>query len=124
MSSKRVAFQVEGTVQGKHFNTFNPLGQLYHYTYFENQDSSLTNSSLGVGFRAFTQKCARGFGLIGWTKNTIQGKVEGEVQGDAETIEKFMQQIEKGPSMAHVVKLERREMESLEGESHFAVRKT
>ncbi|KAJ5759361.1 acylphosphatase [Penicillium odoratum] len=124
MSSKRVAFQVEGTVQGKHFNTFNPPGQLYHYACSEYQNSSLTDSSLGVGFRAFAQKCARGFGLIGWTKNTIHGKVEGEVQGDAETIEKFMQQIEKGPSMAHVIKLETREMEPLEGESHFAVRKT
>lgn len=35
-----------------------------------------------------------------------------------------MQQIDKGPRMAHVVKLEKREMDSLEGEDHFSVMRT
>ncbi|KAJ5525479.1 hypothetical protein N7494_012129 [Penicillium frequentans] len=78
----------------------------------------------GVGFRDFTQKCATGYGLMGWTRNTTCGRVEGEVQGDGESIKKFMQQIDKGPRMAHVVKVEKREMEPLEGEAHFSVMRT
>ncbi|KAJ5287403.1 acylphosphatase [Penicillium angulare] len=78
----------------------------------------------GVGFRDFTQKCATGYNLKGWTRNTTCGRVEGEVQGDEETIKKFMQQIDKGPRLAHVVKLEKRDMEPLEGEDRFSVMRT
>ncbi|KAJ5785168.1 uncharacterized protein N7503_010380 [Penicillium pulvis] len=78
----------------------------------------------GVGFRDFTQKCATGYGLMGWTRNTTCGRVEGEVQGDEESIKNFMQQIDKGPRMAHVVKVEKREMEPLDGEAHFSVMRT
>ncbi|KAJ5720878.1 uncharacterized protein N7483_008812 [Penicillium malachiteum] len=78
----------------------------------------------GVGFRDFTQKCATSYGLIGWARNTTCGRVEGEVQGDDETIKKFIQQIDKGPRMAHVVKLEKRDMDLLEGEDHFSVLRT
>lgn len=37
---------------------------------------------------------------------------------------KFFQQLNKGPRMAHVVKLEKRDMELREGEDHFAVMRT
>ncbi|KAJ5923313.1 hypothetical protein N7454_008558 [Penicillium verhagenii] len=78
----------------------------------------------GVGFRDFTQKCATGYGLMGWARNTTCGRVEGEVQGDEETIKKFMQQIDKGPRMAHVVKLEKRETDIVKGEADFSVFRT
>ncbi|KAJ5168733.1 uncharacterized protein N7482_004327 [Penicillium canariense] len=78
----------------------------------------------GVGFRDFTQKCATSHGLRGWVRNTTCGKVEGEVQGDGETVQKLLQQIDKGPRMAHVVKLEKREMELVDGEDRFLVMRT
>ncbi|KAJ5081603.1 hypothetical protein NUU61_009867 [Penicillium alfredii] len=74
--------------------------------------------------RDFTQKCAASYGLRGWVRNTTCGKVEGEAQGDEETLKKLLQQVNKGPRMAHVVKLEKRELEPRDGEDHFAVMRT
>lgn len=51
-------------------------------------------------------------------------QVEGEAQGGDETMHKFFQQINKGPRMAHVVKLEKRNLDLREGEDHFAVMRT
>ncbi|KAK9631781.1 hypothetical protein V6Z94_000497 [Aspergillus fumigatus] len=78
----------------------------------------------GVGFRDFTQKRAVEYGLKGWVKNTTCGKVEGEVQGNEETLQKFFKDIDKGPRLAHVVKLEKRDLSPEEGEDHFVVRRT
>lgn len=50
--------------------------------------------------------------------------MEGEAQGDEETLSKLFQQLNKGPRLAHVVKLEKRELEPKEGEDHFAVMRT
>ncbi|KAJ5316764.1 hypothetical protein PENANT_c016G00028 [Penicillium antarcticum] len=78
----------------------------------------------GVGFRDFTQKCATSFELKGWVRNTTCGRVEGEAQGSDEIMKKFFQQIGKGPRMAHVVKIEKRDMDVQDGEDHFAVMRT
>lgn len=39
-------------------------------------------------------------------------------------MEKLLQQLNKGPRLAHVVKLEKRELQPKEGEDHFAVMRT
>ncbi|CAI7670947.1 unnamed protein product [Penicillium bialowiezense] len=70
----------------------------------------------GVGFRDFTQKCATSYDLKGW--------VEGEAQGSDDTMQEFFQQVNKGPRMAHVVKLEKRDLEPRDGEDHFSVMRT
>ncbi|KAJ6160970.1 hypothetical protein N7470_004366 [Penicillium chermesinum] len=93
MTSKRIAFRVQGNVQG-------------------------------VGFRDFTQKCATSHGLQGWVRNTTCGNVEGEVQGDSDAVQKLLQQIDKGPRLAHVVKVEKRELPPKEGEGQFLVMRT
>ncbi|OGE48866.1 hypothetical protein PENARI_c025G10638 [Penicillium arizonense] len=72
----------------------------------------------------FTQKCATSYGLKGWVRNTTCGRVEGEAQGSDEIMKKFFQQIGKGPRMAHVVKLEKRDMDVRDDEDHFAVMRT
>jgi acylphosphatase len=51
-------------------------------------------------------------------------QVEGEAQGSDEVVQQFLQQIGKGPRMAQVVKLEKREMEPREGEDRFQVMRT
>jgi acylphosphatase len=51
-------------------------------------------------------------------------QVEGEVQGNDETLQKFFKDIDKGPRLAHVVKVEKRDLSPEEGEDHFAVRRT
>ncbi|KAJ5662071.1 uncharacterized protein N7477_009687 [Penicillium maclennaniae] len=78
----------------------------------------------GVGFRDFTQKAAVRQNLKGWCRNTTCGRVEGEVQGDQEALKKFLQEIDKGPRMSHVVKVEKREVDSHEREDSFVVLRT
>jgi acylphosphatase len=51
-------------------------------------------------------------------------QVEGEIQGEEETIKKLLQQLDKGPRMAHVVKMEKKELKPKEGEDHFSVMRT
>ncbi|KAA6413394.1 MAG: acylphosphatase [Lasallia pustulata] len=76
----------------------------------------------GVNYRSFAQKKASSYGLTGWVSNTSNGKVEGEVQGDAESIQKYLKDLNSGPSAAHVVKVEKSEQEAKEGESSFEVK--
>ncbi|KAJ5164219.1 uncharacterized protein N7500_006049 [Penicillium coprophilum] len=78
----------------------------------------------GVGFRDFTQKCAKLDEVKGWVRNTTCGRVEGEAQGSDEKVKKFLQRIDKGPSMAHVVKLEKRDLDVRDDEEGFAVMRT
>ncbi|KAF7519611.1 hypothetical protein PCG10_009897 [Penicillium crustosum] len=95
MSNIRVAFKVHGTVQAA----------IAHH-------------------RDFTQKCAKLDGVKGWVRNTTCGRVEGEAQGSDEKVKKFLQRIDKGPSMAHVVKLEKRDLDVRDDEEGFAVMRT
>ncbi|KKK14195.1 hypothetical protein AOCH_005193 [Aspergillus ochraceoroseus] len=100
---KRIAFKVSGTVQEQCF--------------------------LGVGFRDFTRQRASEYALRGWVKNTPCGRVvvEGEAQGPEESIQKFVQDLDKGPRLAHVVKLEKKELEVKgddDEEGHFGVKRT
>lgn len=45
----------------------------------------------------------------------------GEAQGSEESIKAYLKEIDKGPSAAHVVKVEKEEMEVQEGEKGFSV---
>ncbi|KAF9888221.1 hypothetical protein FE257_009216 [Aspergillus nanangensis] len=78
----------------------------------------------GVGFRDFTQRRASEFELKGWVKNTHCGRVEGEAQGHQDSISKLVKEINNGPRLAHVVKVEKKELDVKEGESHFGVKRT
>lgn len=73
----------------------------------------------GVNFRSFTQQKAVGYGLTGWVRNTSGGEVEGEAQGDSDSIEKLLNDINKGPSAAYVVKVNKTDIEVKEGERSF-----
>ncbi|KAE8137583.1 hypothetical protein BDV38DRAFT_282831 [Aspergillus pseudotamarii] len=71
---------------------------------------------LGVGFRDFTQRRAAEFGLKGW--------VEGEAQGTPESIQKLLKEINNGPRLAHVVKVEKKDLAVQDGEAYFGVMRT
>lgn len=53
----------------------------------------------------------------------LAGKVEGEAQGEDDILQMFMKDIDKGPTHAHVVKLEKSEIEVVDGETGFEVRR-
>ncbi|KAE9371030.1 acylphosphatase [Stipitochalara longipes BDJ] len=76
----------------------------------------------GVGFRFFARKKATAYGLTGWVRNTPNSKVEGEVQGEDEVLQNFLKDIDQGPRHSQVVKVEKSEIEVLEGETAFEVR--
>ncbi|KAJ9195107.1 hypothetical protein DTO166G4_2897 [Paecilomyces variotii] len=76
----------------------------------------------GVNFRNFTDTRANDYGLVGFVRNTSDGKVEGEAQGSDESLQKLLKDINKGPRLAHVVKVEKQEIDPKEGESNFVVR--
>ncbi len=59
----------------------------------------------GVGFRYFTQRAARGLGLVGWVRNLPSGEVEARVAGSADGIAELRRQLEAGPSGARVDKI-------------------
>ncbi|CAG9938149.1 unnamed protein product [Clonostachys rosea f. rosea IK726] len=76
----------------------------------------------GVGFRYFTQKRAREYGVTGWCRNTDDNKVEGEAQGSIDAMKQFLQAVDKGPRHAHVVKLDKEGRDLVEDESAFEIR--
>ncbi|EAW11268.1 acylphosphatase [Aspergillus clavatus NRRL 1] len=118
----QTAFKVYSTVQGE-FSISGSLTKACGTAIPYMWEHLLTRIS-GVGFRDFTQKRAVEYGLKGWVKNTTCGRVEGEAQGDEETLKKFLKDLDKGPRHAHVVKLEKRDITVEEGEDHFTVKRT
>ncbi|MDA3850579.1 MAG: acylphosphatase [Spirochaetaceae bacterium] len=56
----------------------------------------------GVGFRYFTQRTARRFGLTGWVRNCFDGSVELEAQGPEESLKQLEDELRRGPSFGHV----------------------
>lgn len=54
--------------------------------------------------------------------NTAQ--VEGEAQGDQKSVQKLVQELNKGPRLAHVTKLEKKDIDPAQGEDHYGVKRT
>jgi len=60
----------------------------------------------GVGFRYFVRRQAQELDLAGWVRNEFDGTVSGEAQGDAAALEAFRDLLERGPSGAHITRLD------------------
>jgi len=75
----------------------------------------------GVFFRASTKGKADNYGLRGWVRNAVDGKVEGRVTGEEEIVNKFIKWLAQGPKMARVDELTVSEIE-YEEFTGFAVR--
>lgn len=56
----------------------------------------------GVGFRWSAQHEADRLGLVGWIRNLATGEVEGEVEGGAVEVDKFVAWCRRGPTGARV----------------------
>jgi acylphosphatase len=56
----------------------------------------------GVGFRYFAQSHARRLGLEGYVRNRYDGAVEVEAEGDADSLERFLDLLRRGPRIARV----------------------
>ncbi|KAI0898470.1 Acylphosphatase [Annulohypoxylon nitens] len=77
----------------------------------------------GVSYRYFAHKKAAEHSITGWCRNTENGKVEGEAQGEEDSIKSFLKELDRGPTHAHVVRLDKESRDVQEGESRFEVRR-
>lgn len=59
----------------------------------------------GVGFRYYTYRIAKRYGIKGYVKNMPDGSVEIVAEGDEEKLERFLQEVAKGPSSAVVTNI-------------------
>ncbi|MFP3712373.1 acylphosphatase [Puerhibacterium sp. TATVAM-FAB25] len=74
----------------------------------------------GVGFRAAVEDAADGLGVSGWVRNTVEGTVEVEVEGDGGAVEAMLAFLREGPRAARVTGVELRDV-ALQHEAGFHV---
>lgn len=60
----------------------------------------------GVFYRDWTVKTAGELGLVGWVRNRRDGTVEAVVQGEEETVQRFVSLAGDGPPAAEVERVE------------------
>lgn len=78
----------------------------------------------GVGFRAFVLECAQNLGLGGWVRNEYDGTLTGEACGEPLLLEELRKQLERGPNMAYVTRLDWMPLDGAQSPPHpFAVRR-
>jgi acylphosphatase len=82
----------------------------------------ITGRVQGVGFRYFAEVAAAREGLHGWVMNRSDGGVEIEVEGDAESVERFERQVRHGPPRARVERVELEEAAPTGRASGFSIR--
>lgn len=76
----------------------------------------------GVGFRWFTREAARRHSIAGWVRNREDGRVEIAASGTVESIERFLDDVRRGPSGAYVEELRHLPTDSLNTlESPFSI---
>ena len=76
----------------------------------------------GVGFRFFTSNHARKHKLTGWVRNSMDGSVEMEVQGEDEKLNLFREEVRSGPILSRVTDLTVTELPVMSNETQFDVR--
>lgn len=59
----------------------------------------------GVGYRFFTERVAHELYICGWSMNLPDGRVMLEIEGDKDKVERFVEELKKGPRMAVVAEV-------------------
>lgn len=75
----------------------------------------------GVGFRFFTQTLAIDFDLTGYVKNSYDGSVILEAQGNEEKLIKFIAALQTGNRFANVEDIEVTSIDLVQNEKKFKV---
>ncbi len=76
----------------------------------------------GVFFRQSTEEEARRLGVTGWIRNTREGQVEAELQGDDEAVERLLAFCRRDPGSSSVESLDVQDIDPASGDSGFQVR--
>ena len=75
-----------------------------------------------VGFRYFTSLIAENHHVKGWVRNTTDGDVEIEAEGEEFNVEAFMKNIKEGPRFSRVDKVTVTELDQPRGYKKFEMR--
>lgn len=78
----------------------------------------------GVGYRANAARQANALGLRGWIRNLPNGDVEALAEGPEETVDRFIQWCHRGPTAAHVTRVNVEQSEATGEYRGFTVRRT
>jgi acylphosphatase len=76
----------------------------------------------GVGFRYFAEAMAAREGILGWVRNTPDGRVEVSAEGDSEALERFERNLRHGPPSARVERVEIDDLIPTGRESGFSIK--
>lgn len=76
----------------------------------------------GVGFRDYAQRRGSRLGLIGYVMNLKDGRVRARVEGPRAVIEEFARELEKGPPLSRVERVDVRWLPPTGRYAGFAVR--
>ena len=76
----------------------------------------------GVGFRYFTSLIAENHYVKGWVRNTSDGNVEIEAEGEEFNIEAFIKNIKEGSRFSRVEKVTVTEFDQPRGYKKFELR--
>jgi acylphosphatase len=76
----------------------------------------------GVGFRYFTEAVAAREGILGWVRNTPDGRVEVSAEGEREALERFERNLRHGPPAARVERVDVDDLIPTGHETGFSVK--
>src|SRR5262245_44721076 len=76
----------------------------------------------GVGFRRFVQGCAERGGIDGWVRNTEDGRVQAEAEGEADAMMLFERHIRIGPGGGRVDDINVAEIPATSTRTGFLIR--
>jgi acylphosphatase len=76
----------------------------------------------GVGFRYFARQKAQELQISGWVKNTPDGKLEIEAEGDSQNLDAFIEWMRIGPSRAVVRSFSNSEVSPIRNFTNFIIR--
>jgi acylphosphatase len=76
----------------------------------------------GVGFRWFAHDAAAREGVDGWIRNLPDGRVEAEVEGEIEAVDRMEAALGRGPGGARVDHVEVEERTPLGRSTGFSIR--
>lgn len=82
----------------------------------------VSGSVQGVFFRARLRDVADELGLAGWVRNRPDGRVEAELQGGPDSVDRAIAFCEEGPEHAQVAGVDVDDLEPIPGAAGFQVR--
>jgi acylphosphatase len=76
----------------------------------------------GVFFRSSTEDVALDADVTGWVRNLDDGRVEAELQGDPDAVERVVEHCRTGPTQARVDEIDETEIPVVDDEQGFEAR--